>query len=90
MQIDSKFIEYVASLMPRGKMHPTPMARNHVINEQKTESGLMKIQGYWDDWQAIQTGGADLSHHLSEADRKFLDRYNSMNVLAAKYGGLND
>ena len=68
-------------------MHPTPMARNHVINEQKTESGLTKIQGYWDDWQAIQAGRADVSHHLGEADRKFLDRYNAMNGLAAKYGG---
>jgi len=48
----------------------------------------MKIERKWDKYQAALDGNPQIEDFISEADRKYLDRYNAMNVLAAKYGSV--
>ncbi len=85
--IDPGFLKYVSSQMKgTGRMHPDLMANNHILKADIDPTTFAKVEGYWNLYQGINEGTAELSHHTGAADRKYLDRCNAMNALAAKYG----
>ena len=86
--VDEGFVAFMAKTMPKGTMPPLDMAHSHIINASRSQSTLMKIERKWDKYQAALDGNPQIEDFISEADRKYLDRYNAMNVLAAKYGSV--
>ena len=86
--VDEGFVEFMAKAMPKGTMPPMDMAHSHIINASRSQSTLMKIERKWDKYQAALDGNPQIEDFISKADRKHLDLYNAMNVLAAKYGSV--
>jgi len=49
---DRVFVEYVSKQMSSdGTQNPIGKARSYILNQQKTDAGLAKVLGHWEDYQ---------------------------------------
>ncbi|MBD2406613.1 hypothetical protein H6G63_20745 [Leptolyngbya sp. FACHB-402] len=68
-----EFAEFVGNQLPKNDMHPRIKGRSYVLNCQRSEDGILKLEGLWNDYQAVQRGEMDI-HTTPPLDRRSTER----------------